>query len=193
MHVPGGIRTHDPSKRSAADLRLRPSGHWDRQREICNSNCPLFNVPQKVSACYVCVPEIWQVVKPQHSVWPQYQSGAVVFVASATLKWSCAWCVGPTWLEVCPIRTPRAAVAKSSLRYSNVTLFVRYRSAACNFTNQYIFWNTRLCLPCTEDIHAFCGCRFCQPLSLFIRSNCESCWRTVRSQLSGLRIIRAWL
>jgi hypothetical protein len=23
----GGIRTHDPSKRSAADLRLRPSGH----------------------------------------------------------------------------------------------------------------------------------------------------------------------
>jgi hypothetical protein len=28
---PGGIRTHDPSKRSAADLRLRPCGQWDRQ------------------------------------------------------------------------------------------------------------------------------------------------------------------
>jgi hypothetical protein len=27
---PGGIRTHDPSKRSAVDLRLRPRGHWDR-------------------------------------------------------------------------------------------------------------------------------------------------------------------
>jgi hypothetical protein len=27
---PRGIRTHDPSKRSAADLRLRPRGHWDR-------------------------------------------------------------------------------------------------------------------------------------------------------------------
>jgi hypothetical protein len=27
---PGGIRTHDPTKRSAADLRLRPRGHWDR-------------------------------------------------------------------------------------------------------------------------------------------------------------------
>jgi hypothetical protein len=25
-----GIRTHDPSKRSAVDLRLRPRGHWDR-------------------------------------------------------------------------------------------------------------------------------------------------------------------
>jgi hypothetical protein len=32
---PGGIRTHDPSKRSAADLRLRPRGHWDR--------CVLYN------------------------------------------------------------------------------------------------------------------------------------------------------
>jgi hypothetical protein len=26
----GGIRTHDPSKRSAADPRLGPRGHWDR-------------------------------------------------------------------------------------------------------------------------------------------------------------------
>jgi hypothetical protein len=30
IHAPGGIRTHDPKKRSAADLRLRPRGHWDR-------------------------------------------------------------------------------------------------------------------------------------------------------------------
>jgi hypothetical protein len=28
--APGGIRTHDPSKRLATDLRLRPRGHWDR-------------------------------------------------------------------------------------------------------------------------------------------------------------------
>jgi hypothetical protein len=31
IHAPGGIRTHDPSKRSAADLRLRRRGHWDRR------------------------------------------------------------------------------------------------------------------------------------------------------------------
>jgi hypothetical protein len=31
IHSPGGIRTHDPSKRSAAGLRPRPRGHWDRQ------------------------------------------------------------------------------------------------------------------------------------------------------------------
>ena len=28
---PGGIRTHDLSWRAAADLRLRPRGHCDRQ------------------------------------------------------------------------------------------------------------------------------------------------------------------
>jgi len=28
IHVPGGIRTHNPSKRAAADPRLTPPGHW---------------------------------------------------------------------------------------------------------------------------------------------------------------------
>jgi hypothetical protein len=27
---PSGIRTRDTSKQAAADLRLRPRGHWDR-------------------------------------------------------------------------------------------------------------------------------------------------------------------
>ena len=31
IHVPGGIRTRNPSKRTAANPRLRPRGHWDRQ------------------------------------------------------------------------------------------------------------------------------------------------------------------
>jgi len=31
IHSPGGIRTHDFSRRAAADLRLRRRGHWDRQ------------------------------------------------------------------------------------------------------------------------------------------------------------------
>ena len=29
IHNPGGIRTHNLSRRAAADLRLRPRGHWD--------------------------------------------------------------------------------------------------------------------------------------------------------------------
>ena len=31
FHAPGWIRTHDLSRRAAADLRLRPRGHWDRR------------------------------------------------------------------------------------------------------------------------------------------------------------------
>ena len=31
VHAPGGIRTHDLSRRGAANLRLRQRGHWDRR------------------------------------------------------------------------------------------------------------------------------------------------------------------
>ena len=34
IHAPGGIRTRNPSKRAAADLRLRPLGHRDRRRYV---------------------------------------------------------------------------------------------------------------------------------------------------------------
>ena len=34
--VPGGIRTHNPSKRVAADPRLWPRGHWDRPKSWIN-------------------------------------------------------------------------------------------------------------------------------------------------------------
>jgi hypothetical protein len=30
IHAPGGIRTHNLSRRAAADLSLRPRGRWDR-------------------------------------------------------------------------------------------------------------------------------------------------------------------
>jgi hypothetical protein len=33
IYVAGGIRTYDPSKRLAADLHLRPHGHWDRRQK----------------------------------------------------------------------------------------------------------------------------------------------------------------
>ena len=29
IHAPGGIQTHDLSRRAVADLRLRPRGYWD--------------------------------------------------------------------------------------------------------------------------------------------------------------------
>ena len=33
IHAPGGIRTHDLSRRAAVELRLRPRGHWDRHKQ----------------------------------------------------------------------------------------------------------------------------------------------------------------
>ena len=39
IHAPGGIRTHNISRRAAVDLRLRPRGHWDR---------PYIDVPHNV-------------------------------------------------------------------------------------------------------------------------------------------------
>ena len=33
IHASGGIRTHDVSRRAAADLRLRPRAYWDRPFE----------------------------------------------------------------------------------------------------------------------------------------------------------------
>ena len=31
IHVPDGIRIHNPSKRAATNPRLRPLSHWDQQ------------------------------------------------------------------------------------------------------------------------------------------------------------------
>jgi len=41
IHAPGGIRTHDLSRRAAADPPPRPRGHWDRHSAVLvgvNSN-----------------------------------------------------------------------------------------------------------------------------------------------------------
>jgi len=37
IHAPGGLRTHDLSRRAAVNLRLRPRGHWYRLTGICIS------------------------------------------------------------------------------------------------------------------------------------------------------------
>jgi hypothetical protein len=37
IHAPGGIRTHDPSMRSAADPSLRPRRRWDQLNKISST------------------------------------------------------------------------------------------------------------------------------------------------------------
>jgi hypothetical protein len=45
IHAPGGIRTHDHSRRAAVDLRFRPRGHWDRHIQAlirCSYQVPVI-------------------------------------------------------------------------------------------------------------------------------------------------------
>ena len=45
IHAPARIRTQNPSKRAAADQRLRPHGHWDRHDlEVPTSNTGMINI-----------------------------------------------------------------------------------------------------------------------------------------------------
>ena len=70
-HAPGGIRTHDLSRRAAADLRLRPRGHWDRlvtRTKVYNWSV-IFKL-QKTSASLLavhCKVMIRIMIKRRHS------------------------------------------------------------------------------------------------------------------------------
>jgi hypothetical protein len=44
IHCPGRIRAHNLSRRAAADLCLRPRGHWDWQSKIIGLNKSPFYV-----------------------------------------------------------------------------------------------------------------------------------------------------
>ena len=46
---PGGIRTYDLSSRAAADLRLRPHGHWDWHEMVIVSSNKLQKITHKTS------------------------------------------------------------------------------------------------------------------------------------------------
>ena len=68
IHAPGGIRTYDPSRRAAADLRPRPRGYWDRQQEATIQVNLLFLVSSTCfgrcfrpsSGALDCIYSIWQ-------------------------------------------------------------------------------------------------------------------------------------
>jgi hypothetical protein len=45
IQAPGGIRTHDLSRRAAADLRLRPRGHWNQHNINYLVHFSIFVIP----------------------------------------------------------------------------------------------------------------------------------------------------
>ena len=70
IYAPGGIRTHNLSRRAAADPRLRPHGHWDRQDSLLASiNAPLMCLSinnfkgSKLRYTFHCYPLIFKVLQ----------------------------------------------------------------------------------------------------------------------------------
>jgi hypothetical protein len=58
IHAAGGIQAHNPSKRAAADQRLRPRGHWDRQSLISNL---YTSVASRSWCCEGC--DFWELLR----------------------------------------------------------------------------------------------------------------------------------
>ena len=46
IHAPCGIRTHNLSRRAAANLCLRPRGHWDQRLKLGTNRPPVYNTYQ---------------------------------------------------------------------------------------------------------------------------------------------------
>jgi hypothetical protein len=44
IHAPGEIQTQDLIRRAAADLRLRPRGHWDGQLVVIQFIIKMFHM-----------------------------------------------------------------------------------------------------------------------------------------------------
>jgi hypothetical protein len=60
INVPGGIRTHNLNKRTVADPRLRPRGHWDRPVIFT-----VYKELKTVSACCIIQPSGPRVSYPR--------------------------------------------------------------------------------------------------------------------------------
>jgi hypothetical protein len=70
IHAPCGIRTHSLSRRAAADLRIRPPGHWDRQAirlPIHNLIVTTFNLEKSMNTIVTSPVDVTKVLKHEVS------------------------------------------------------------------------------------------------------------------------------
>ena len=59
IYAPGGIRTHNPSKRVAADPRLRPHGHRNRHTfNLCNHKMPRNDFAKTTASMTIVINEL---------------------------------------------------------------------------------------------------------------------------------------
>ena len=84
---PGGNRTHNPSRRTIADLRLWPRSHWDRHKELLGSLI------------------LWNLIKASsHTIWVYFIFFNRVVLVNLYLRLtkSTINCLSSPLLELCP-------------------------------------------------------------------------------------------
>jgi hypothetical protein len=88
-HAFGGIRTHDPIKRLAADLSLRPRGHWDRQQSLIKiQNTGFSENPPARSGRFLCGQTDMRGLKVSNN---GYSLCERVTIHCVRKKWWCLW------------------------------------------------------------------------------------------------------
>ena len=110
IQAPGGIRTHNLSRRAAKDLRLRPHGHWDRR--IHSVTVWLFKEEDSEFVDWV----LWndymnQPLKFKCLCWNLQACVVEIFVAS---KWPNMRCIIRKVLVFLPLTLPKDCTIHSS-------------------------------------------------------------------------------
>ena len=83
IHAPGGIRTHNLSKRAAADPHLRPRGHWDRRSGYVVT---LYII--------ICVFKLW--------LWSAFVFANEVWYHTWVYSFVSLWKMVVTWFVIVP-------------------------------------------------------------------------------------------
>ena len=68
IHVSGGIRTHNPSRLAAADLRLRPRGHFYNLYTCTFPSVDLDLLSQQINQYQVAAEGGLMVVRPRYAL-----------------------------------------------------------------------------------------------------------------------------
>ena len=135
IHSPGGIRTHNLSRRAVTDLRLRPRGHWDR---------PALSLTKM----YICghAPSI------HHHQTPTSLTGYRTTVGLQICSLHPVTLLAPKVLVICGhVIISRLLVLpqhKQYIRFSHITPCPEGCNSLCN-QNGIVFYPRR----CVENIH----------------------------------------
>ena len=85
--LPGGIRTHNPSKRVAADPRLRSRGHWDRQHVSLTlpyvqhqNKAVCQKIPRNKAVIFCCKWVCYVCLRSYVATWKRKTSVLIIFI-----------------------------------------------------------------------------------------------------------------